>query len=166
MNIRTQIEDVVREAFGDPAFRLASSSRTAARVFYGFDEKTRRVQSCAIVEDQGKAVHVHTLATAKDYRRRGMCPRLVAAIVNSYPEKMLYLSVDATNAAALRCYEKTGFVALRQSAFRRRDASLLYWMARPPGSLVGGGDSAAVRTLDLHCATRMTRRRLRRPVRK
>ena len=103
------IDRLVSSVFSRP-FRCAEIAEPT-RAYYV--QAASAAVACAFARrDSPGTAFVHTIATDPAHRNRGLCQKLLGRIIADHPDAMLYLTVEASNAQAQRCYEKVGFVTL------------------------------------------------------
>lgn len=80
-----------------------------------------------LIEDE---LHINTIAVAQDLRRRGIASRLLAEVLRATGARTATLDVRQSNVAAIRLYERFGFVvtAVRPRYYEKPDEDgLILW---------------------------------------
>ena len=81
-----------------------------------------------LIEDE---LHINTIAVATELRRQGIASRLLREMLQATGARRATLEVRKSNAAALRLYERFGFVitALRPGYYEKPDEDgLILWL--------------------------------------
>ena len=120
-----RINQIEQASFSDPWSKDSLESVSNASNFYGFvieeDGNVVGYIGAASVLDEGEILLV---AVDKAFRGRGFGKMLVNTLLKDYGcngVKKVFLEVRKSNAPAIACYEKCGFIKIAERARYYRD---------------------------------------------
>ena len=108
-----QITNLLQEAFG---YRGVQYFVPAGGYFAALRTTSREVIACARISPllgSSASYLIRNIVVGVGYRGKGLCPKLLKEVFRELRKKgasKLYLDVDPSNIAAVRCYSGIGFV--------------------------------------------------------
>jgi len=101
---------VEKESFPDPWPLLAFLPYISAKDALAFVAEEEKVIAFILAFREGEEIHIHDLAVAPQYRRKGIGSALLAALISSAGDaRRLRLEVRVSNSPARAFYRKHGF---------------------------------------------------------